>query len=73
MTRVPKPSGRRSKAPAAIFVPRVRETAWQSAAGPIPGAWIEIPANRAGLFVSAENLRGLADQLHDLADEIEDR
>lgn len=58
--------------PALAYRPRVERTSWNSTRGPIPGVMITIPANGAGLFVSAENLRALADQLHDAADEHEE-
>lgn len=60
-----------SRRPIAEYIPAVEPTAWHSARGPIHGVMITIPANGAGLFISADNLRALADQLHDAADEIE--
>lgn len=53
------------------YVPVVTPRTWGVGGRTLWGGWIEIPANGAGLFISRTNLRVLADQLHDLADQYE--
>lgn len=61
-----------SRGPRVIYRPRVEPAVWGVAGRPLPGVIITIPANGYGLFVSADNLRDLADQLHDAADTYEE-
>lgn len=50
------------------YIPTVSPKLWAARGEAIPGVMITIPAHGGGLFISAPNLRILADQLHDTAD-----